>query len=348
MPFITLKRDDVPTGTLQVLDLKPNESQRNLIYETPGQTKYVNPHQNETPVLVTVGPDEVVQDEVRGLSALMLMCCSDGVLVSATGTLTVAGPLIGPPGLPYIDVAGFPLSAILGPRAPGSLDFDVSSGVPATIAADIIAAISDVAGPWFGLGLATAAPGAPGDVVITAGPASPGSTGNTVTFGPVIPDPAFLFAPPTGFLAGGSDGAPLTAATAVTKAQDVLDDIVRYGDLTAPALDADLASVNAALAPSVLSAASHQFMLRILAGEEFVVPAGNIQSTGGALAPDPPITDANFTAGTNRTTYDTDSLLLSANTGHLSILLRNSFEVGGVGGTNGEAIIVYNDDGTLF
>lgn len=42
MPFICLTRTDVPPATLQVLDLRPNESQRNLIYEPPGQTKYVS------------------------------------------------------------------------------------------------------------------------------------------------------------------------------------------------------------------------------------------------------------------------------------------------------------------
>lgn len=42
MPFICMTRTDVPPGTLQVLDLRPNESQRNAIYEPPGQTKYVS------------------------------------------------------------------------------------------------------------------------------------------------------------------------------------------------------------------------------------------------------------------------------------------------------------------
>lgn len=42
MPYICLTRTDVPEGTLQVLDLRPNESQRNQIYEPPGQTKYVS------------------------------------------------------------------------------------------------------------------------------------------------------------------------------------------------------------------------------------------------------------------------------------------------------------------
>lgn len=42
MPYICMTRDDVANGTVQVLDLFPNTSQRNLIYDGPGQTRYIN------------------------------------------------------------------------------------------------------------------------------------------------------------------------------------------------------------------------------------------------------------------------------------------------------------------
>lgn len=42
MPYICLARTDIPDGQVQILDLKPNTSQRSLIYEPPGQTKYIN------------------------------------------------------------------------------------------------------------------------------------------------------------------------------------------------------------------------------------------------------------------------------------------------------------------
>jgi len=41
--FLCLRRNDIPAGSLQVTDLKPNTSQRNLIYEPVGQTGYVIP-----------------------------------------------------------------------------------------------------------------------------------------------------------------------------------------------------------------------------------------------------------------------------------------------------------------
>lgn len=42
MPYICMSRSDVADGTVQVLDLFPNSSQRNLIYDGEGQTRYIN------------------------------------------------------------------------------------------------------------------------------------------------------------------------------------------------------------------------------------------------------------------------------------------------------------------
>lgn len=46
MPYICLARGDVPDGTLQILDLLPNTSQRNSSIDPPGQTRYINRAQN--------------------------------------------------------------------------------------------------------------------------------------------------------------------------------------------------------------------------------------------------------------------------------------------------------------
>ena len=42
MPYICMSRSDVSNGTVQVLDLFPNSSQRNPIYDGEGQTRYIN------------------------------------------------------------------------------------------------------------------------------------------------------------------------------------------------------------------------------------------------------------------------------------------------------------------
>jgi len=41
--YIMLRRNDIPAGLMQLFDLRPNTSQRSLIYEPPGQSGYVNP-----------------------------------------------------------------------------------------------------------------------------------------------------------------------------------------------------------------------------------------------------------------------------------------------------------------
>ena len=78
MPHIILKRSDIPAGTLQVLDLDPNESQRNLIYDPPGQSKYVDPVVRALPVVGAVGPDLAVTQTVSGLEAWLMANVPDG------------------------------------------------------------------------------------------------------------------------------------------------------------------------------------------------------------------------------------------------------------------------------
>lgn len=65
MPFICLRRSDIPAGTLQVLDLWPNTSQRNQAIDPAGQTKYVNRYQNDTLALVGTA----TAAEYKGLAA---------------------------------------------------------------------------------------------------------------------------------------------------------------------------------------------------------------------------------------------------------------------------------------
>jgi hypothetical protein len=49
--FICVKRDDIPNGALQVLDLSPNTSQRNASIDPKGQTKYLGRPANDTVAL---------------------------------------------------------------------------------------------------------------------------------------------------------------------------------------------------------------------------------------------------------------------------------------------------------
>lgn len=71
MPFICQRRSDIPDGVLQVLDIRPNTSQRSLIYEPPGQTKYVNRAVTDTVATSGAGPIQTVA-EARGLAAYLM------------------------------------------------------------------------------------------------------------------------------------------------------------------------------------------------------------------------------------------------------------------------------------
>lgn len=69
MPYICLARSDIPDGQVQVLDLKPNSSQRSLIYDGEGQTRYVNRVQSVEVPFTAAG---VTVRNVDGLKAYLV------------------------------------------------------------------------------------------------------------------------------------------------------------------------------------------------------------------------------------------------------------------------------------
>lgn len=70
--YICLIRTDIPEGTLQVLDLQPNKSQQNLVYDPPAQTRYVSFRpQNDTVVTTGAGPITTV-GALNGLAAYLI------------------------------------------------------------------------------------------------------------------------------------------------------------------------------------------------------------------------------------------------------------------------------------
>jgi antitoxin (DNA-binding transcriptional repressor) of toxin-antitoxin stability system len=74
MPFICLRRADIPNSTLQVTDLWPNKSQYNPSYgPAPQGPRYVNGPQSNTPVLTSTGGDQrQFAAACAGLSAYLL------------------------------------------------------------------------------------------------------------------------------------------------------------------------------------------------------------------------------------------------------------------------------------
>lgn len=93
MPYLCMIRTDIDDGILQVLDLLPNSSQRSLIYEPMGQTKYVNRCQNDTVAVAA----NVTQGEYKGVAAWLIdgiEDSGDGGALSAAQANTIALALI--------------------------------------------------------------------------------------------------------------------------------------------------------------------------------------------------------------------------------------------------------------
>jgi len=87
--YIVVRRTDIPNGTLQVLDLSPNESQRNLVYDPPGQTKYLNRFQNDT-VLTVVGSGGSIRarGDLKGIGAYLIDHVEAGGLGAGVAAFT--------------------------------------------------------------------------------------------------------------------------------------------------------------------------------------------------------------------------------------------------------------------
>jgi len=86
MPYIIMRRADIPNGVLQVDDLKPNDSQRNYTLDPPGQSGYVRQIPTSDTVITTgAGPIVTVRDAC-GLGAYFI----DNVEDSSGTALTAA------------------------------------------------------------------------------------------------------------------------------------------------------------------------------------------------------------------------------------------------------------------
>jgi len=89
MPFICARRTDIPNGLLQVLDLRPNTSQRNLIYDPDGQSKYLRQPENDTVVTAQPGGGGTAIITVGTLSGLAAYII-DNVATGAGDAMTAA------------------------------------------------------------------------------------------------------------------------------------------------------------------------------------------------------------------------------------------------------------------
>lgn len=106
MPYIIMRRTDIPNGVLQVDDLKPNDSQRNYTLDPPGQSGYVRDiPPSETVITTGAGPILTVRDAC-GLAAYLI----DNVEDSSGTALTAAVANAAAATIIARAVGGFPLT----------------------------------------------------------------------------------------------------------------------------------------------------------------------------------------------------------------------------------------------
>jgi hypothetical protein len=134
MPFVLMARTDIPDGVLQLTELKPNDSQRNYIYETEGQTQYVkNMPASDTVVTAGGGPITTV-GTYAGMAAYLIDNVEDQAagLPALTAAMANAAAAVieleAQAGLPLDSAALIVLLVAVGATAGTGVDVNGSTG----------------------------------------------------------------------------------------------------------------------------------------------------------------------------------------------------------------------------
>lgn len=340
MSYILTRRGDIPTGTLQVLDLLPNTSQRRFPYLNPGQTKYVRnvlAEGSDAPRLSGAGPILTAEDS-EGLVAWLLANVSDGGGTAATGSITTVAQANLLDGEQFVISDGtqtltfeFKVTATYAVSSP-SIAVDVSADTTADDVRDTIIGVINGLSDFD----VSAASGGAATVDLTNDNPNLAPADANVAITETVADGGFAVAG----MAGATASAALTAAEASTDADDILT-IVAAGTAL------DLATVNAALTTGSLASSQHSDLMDVLAGRRYLVPSGTtIENGANEFAVSfPEGSDSGFVEGSLRNIYATGALRISVGEGNLSRYLSADFNYLD---TAGAAVAVYADDGSLF
>ena len=87
MPYIIMRRTDIPNGVLQVDDLKPNDSQRNYTLDPPGQSGYVRQIPASDDVITTAPGAILTVRDACGLAAYLIDNVEDSSGAALTATV---------------------------------------------------------------------------------------------------------------------------------------------------------------------------------------------------------------------------------------------------------------------
>lgn len=367
MPYICLAQDGIADGTVNILDLFPNESQRNLIYDVVGQTRYVNRAQNEIPVFDANGQ---VLFTVRGLSAYLAARVEPAGTAYATGTVTVVGTLAGD----TVTISNVVLTAVAGPADPTAQEFEdvATSGSAALSAASLLAAINDAATQaLFDDGYAAQATIVGAVLTLTA------------TIIGVEGDLSLATSAPARFTLSGTNlvraGSVWTPANLAAASAAILTRVGSGLSLTETDIDTILSTYDAELTnTNTRSRGTVKGVLSILAGRGFTLPAGSVLLNGaewvvegqGSFSTDVTIFDPDTNTSPTgtvvqrenkpiRPTFEGGSLNLSLLLGDLQVFTsgvtlypttqrHTTADPAFPTVTNARLVTVYADDGTVL
>jgi hypothetical protein len=341
MPTLTqtahlhVKRTDIPAKVLQLNDLFPHTSLSNTVNLPPGQTRYLKRASSVWNTVATTGTNPIITAaEYQGLAAYLIdnLVSGGGTSpVQATATITVtAVPVVG-----TITIGGVVLTAAAGARTPGNDDFDGTLGTTDLVAAEIVAAINDVANGFDAIVTAAAV----GSIVtITAVPI--GVLGNAITLtetsGQITISGALL----TGGVSTGTGA--LTAANANAASAALLAIADAGTALTLSAVNAAIAGVVAGTSlTGGGSTGSLLTLLQVIGGRIYTVPSQSIIEAASAKSTAKGSLDTSYYKHTVRGGVFEASLLY----GQVSKLKLSTFRYKN---TNGAALVVYDDDGNVI
>jgi hypothetical protein len=339
MPYIIVKRSDIPDGVLQAtLDLKPNTSLRNFPYQPVGQTRYEKQLLNQDPVISAF----TFQEACAGLRAWFLTNVSSGSGVASTGQITtdpVAAFLDGDTltisdGITiktfvFVVTAGY---AVVAPNIAISLVGLVTNN---DVRDAIIAAVN--AQTPFNI---TAAIVGAGVLSLTNTDENIPAALRNIALGGTGPSAPVAWA--VVGMAGGTNSAALTPAQALADANTVLNH-VGYNNNAIPASPMTVALLNAALPTGKITESQLVDILRLLEGNTYTVPAGVVIQAGGFFTY--PAFTVSWFANDVRAIYASEWVTDSYALGRLGIAASARFAYLGIAAP---AIAIYNADGSLY
>jgi hypothetical protein len=362
MPYICLCRSDIPESTLQVLDLVPNTSLRDRIYDPPGQTKYVSFQTvNQTPVGKTSAfPVKASQD----ITIVGTIANTDEFTVdTVAGALDATGDTYIAVNVPPVQD---PLNQIFQFEIAGSAA-DTATNLAATIndfspfltaeavgaVVTITAAVAGTAGNSVDL-VATVETGGAGTAFTLGGATFANGTDLAVTTSQEVQGlAAYLMDKVENAGAGGiaTGGSALQPSEALAIANALIAEKNAASALTEAAINSVISNTVSTVTDSGVgvgnSTATVVEILRILSGEVYTLPSGSqIQKIDANTCLFDNTVRGSFASPSRvRFTAKTGALRISMGAGHLSVYTSANFSYKG---TTGRALVVYDDDGSVL